>query len=480
MIRQLLTESLLLCAIAGIAGLGVVMALPRLWVAWIPGPPVNLSFTPNLIVLGYCTAVSLLAGIAFGLAPALQSTRLDVNSTLGAQSALLGRRIAGARLRHVLVVTQVAISFVLLIAAGLLVRGLQRALTADLGIERENVFVLSPDTKANRYDAARTRTYFSDLTERFGALPGVKSVALAAVVPFTGSRNEMAAPEQTDAASPPQRIVVNVNLVSPRYFETLGIAIRGRHFTDIDGQSHLPLAVVSEAMAERFWPGADPIGRRFSTGGPQPYEVIGIARNVSSLSRGRIDGPFYYRAAFPGGDTSLSLVVHTAPGRQDLAKTMREIATALDPSVALSIHSLEENIDRALRPAELAALLSGSLGLLAFGLVAVGLYGVMAYVVNQRTKEIGVRIALGAPPARVQRQFVGDGLRVVAIGVGIGWVLTIASSHVLTRVLFGLSPLDPLTFAAVGALLAAIAMIACWLPARRAAKVDPMEALRCE
>ena len=347
-------------------------------------------------------------------------------------------------------------------------------------LERENVFVLSPDTKANRYDAARTRTYFSDLTERFGALPGVKSVALAAVVPFTGSRNEMAAPEQTDAASPPQRIVVNVNLVSPRYFETLGIAIRGRHFTDIDGQSHLPLAVVSEAMAERFWPGADPIGRRFSTGGPQPYEVIGIARNVSSLSRGRIDGPFYYRAAFPGGDTSLSLVVHTAPGRQDLAKTMREIATALDPSVALSIHSLEENIDRALRPAELAALLSGSLGLLAFGLVAVGLYGVMAYAVNQRTKEIGVRIAIGAPPARVQRQFVGDGLRVVAIGVGIGWVLTIASSHVLTRVLFGLSPLDPLTFAAVGALLLAVALLACLLPARRAAKVDPIEALRYE
>ena len=161
LVRQLLTESFLLSALAGIAALGVVMALPRLWAAWIPGPPINLSFTPNAVVLGFCATVSLLAGIGFGLAPALQSTRLDLNSVLAAQSPLLGRRIAGARLRHVLVVTQVTISFVLLIAAGLLVRGLQRALTADLGLERENVFVVSPDTKASRYDAAHTSAYYS-------------------------------------------------------------------------------------------------------------------------------------------------------------------------------------------------------------------------------------------------------------------------------------------------------------------------------
>src|SRR5438093_1565693 len=200
LVRQLLTESFLLSALAGIASLGVVIALPRLWAAWIPGPPINLSFTPNAVVLGFCATVSLFAGIGFGLAPALQSTRLDLNSVLAAQSPLLGRRIAGARLRHVLVVTQVTISFVLLIAAGLLVRGLQRALTADLGLERDNVFVLSPDTKASLYDAARTSAYYSHLTERFSALPGVKAVALAAVVPFTGSRNEMAAPEPTTAA----------------------------------------------------------------------------------------------------------------------------------------------------------------------------------------------------------------------------------------------------------------------------------------
>jgi len=233
-------------------------------------------------------------------------------------------------------------------------------------------------------------------------------------------------------------------------------------------------------MADRFWPGADPIGRRFSNGDPQPYEVIGVARNVSSLSPGQMDGPFYYRAAIPSGEIALSLIVHAVPGRSDLTKTMRELATALDPNVAFSIRSFAENIELALRPAELAALLAGSLGLLVVGLVAVGLYGVMAYVVSQRTKEIGVRIALGAPPARVQRQFVAEGVRVVGIGVAIGLVLAIASSRVLVRVLFGLSPLDPLTFTGVVALLTTIAITACWLPARRAAKVDPMEALRYE
>jgi len=481
LVRQLLTESFLLSAVAGIAALGVVMALPRLWVAWIPGPPINLSFTPNAVVLGYCATVSLLAGIGFGLAPALQSTRLDLNSILAAQSSLLGRRIAGARLRHVLVVTQVTISFVLLIAAGLLVRGLQRALTADLGLERNNVFVLSPDTKASRYDAAHTSAYYSRLYERFNALPGVKAVALAAVVPFTGSRNEMVALEPTTAADASGRTLVNVNLVSPNYFTTLGIGlVRGRHFTEAEAQSHLPLAIVSQAMADRFWPGADPIGRRFSNGDPQPYEVIGVARNVSTLSPGQIDGPFFYRAAIPNGEIALSLVVHAVAGRTDLTKTMRELATALDPNVAFSIRSFAENIDLALRPAELAALLSGSLGLLAVGLVAVGLYGVMAYVVSQRTKEIGVRIALGAPPARVQRQFIAEGVRLVGIGVAIGLILAIASTHLLVRALFGLSPLDPPTFSGVAALLATIAIVACWLPARKASRVDPMEALRYE
>ncbi len=481
LVCQLLTESCLLSALAGLAALGVVMALPQLWVAWIPGPPINLSFTPNAMVLGYCAGVSLLAGLAFGLAPALQSTRLDLNSALAAQSPLLGRRIAGARLRQVLVVSQVAISFVLLIAAGLLVRGLQRALTADLGIERENVFVLSPDTRSSRYDAARSSAYYSQLSERFSALPGVKSVAMAAVVPFRGSRNEMAAPEPTTAADSPGRMLVNVNIVSPNFFETLGIAlVRGRHFTKAEAQSRLPLAVISQAMADRFWPGADPIGRRFSNGDPQPYEVIGVARNVSSLSPGQIDGPFCYRAAIPSGEVALALIVHAAPGRPDLTKAMRDAATALDPNVAFAIRSFAENIELAMRPAELAALLSGTLGLLAVGLVAMGLYGVMAYVVSQRTKEIGVRIALGAPPARVERQIVAEGLRVAGIGVAIGLVLAIASSHVLVRALFGLSPLDPLAFAGVVTLLATVAIAASWLPGRRAARVDPMEALRYE
>jgi predicted permease len=481
LVWQLLTESLLLAVMAGFAALAVVMSLPRLWIAWIPGPPINLSFTPNPAIFGYCATVSILAGIAFGLAPALQSTRLDVTSMLATQAPLLGRRIAGARLRHVLLVTQVATSFVLLIAAGLLIRGLQRALDVDLGLQRTNILALAPDTKASRYSAVQTSAYYSQLAERFGQLPGVKSVALAAVLPFSGSRMELVAPRLSTEADPTPRITVNVNFVSPNYFETLGIALlRGRRFTETEAQQHLPLAVINQSMADRLWPGDDPIGRRFSNGGPQPYEVIGVVRNVSSISLGQMDGPFYYRAANPGGDDGLSLVLHSAPGKQNLQKPLHDLATALDPAVAFSIRSLEDNIEQAMRPAKLAALLTGGLGLVAIGLVAVGLYGVMAYVVSQRVREIGVRIALGAPPARVQREFVSEAAGVLSLGVGIGLMLAIASSHVLVRVLFGLSPMDPTTFTGVAALLVTIALTACWLPARRASRVDPMVALRTE
>ena len=481
LVWQLLTESLLLAVMAGIAALCVVMSLPRLWIAWIPGPPINLNFTPNLAILGYCATVSILAGVAFGLAPALQSTRLDVTSMLANQAPLLGRRIAGARLRHVLMVTQVATSFVLLIAAGLLVRGLQRALDLDLGLDRKNILALSPDTKASRYSAVQASAYYSQLADRLGELPGVKSVALAAVLPFSGSRMEMVAPQPASQSDPAARILVNVNFVSPNYFETLGIALlRGRRFTETEAQQHLPLAVISQSMADRLWPGADPIGRHFSNGDQQPYEVIGIARNVSSVVPGQIDGPFCYRAADPAGAVGLSLVLHSAPGKQSLQKPIHDFATALDPAVAFSIRSLEDNIEQAVRPAKLAAFLTGGLGLVALGLVAVGLYGVMAYVVSQRVREIGVRIALGAPPARVQQQFVSEAVRMLSLGVLIGLMLALAGSHVLVRALFGLSPLDPTTFTGVAGLLVTITLTACWLPARRASRVDPMVALRME
>lgn len=489
LVRQLLTESFLLAGIAGAVGLALAFALPRVVIASLPAQVASLpgealpglNLAPNLPILGYCTLVSLVAAIGMGLVPALQATRLDLSSMLAAQNALVGRRIGGARLRSVLVITQVAVSLLLLISAGLLVRGLRRALSTDLGFDRKNVFVLSIDLEASGYDTAQAHAYNASLIERLGGVAGVKAVARAHLAPLRGSWSTTIRLERDGATGTTRNFVANLNCVSPAYFETLGIAmVRGRHFTEADVQSGAQPAVISQAMASRFWPGEDPIGRRFFVGNAESYEIVGIARDVSSLVPGVTDGPYFYRPALSAGAGGLELIVRTEADGAISAKRLRELAAALDPGVTISIHTLDENVDRMLRPAQLASILAAGLGLLALGLVAIGVYGVVAYVVSQRTREIGVRIALGAESGQIQRQVIGEGLRVVAVGIAVGLLLAAAGSRVLQRVIFGLSALDPVTFVGVGALLATIATFACWFPARRAAQVDPMVALRCE
>ncbi|MBI3886642.1 MAG: ABC transporter permease [Opitutae bacterium] len=478
LIRQLLTESLLLAGGAGLAGLALTALCARLLPAIIPGPALNLDLTPDWAVAAYCAAVSVAAGFILGLLPALQATRVDLLSVLSASGARLGDRVGGTRLRHLLVIVQVAVSCVLLIAAGLLVRGLQRAMTSDLGFARKNVLVLSADPAAGGYAAARASAYYVQLADRLAALPGVKAVGLAAQVPLLGARGDLVRPD-TDADGKP--VEANCNLVSPGYFAALDISlVRGRGFVAADQRGVARVAVVSQTMANRFWAGLDPVGRRFSDHAGHAHEIIGVARDTNSLLPGRADGPFYYLPTTPQGETALAVVIRTEVDWRSLARTVGETATTFDPRVAVSLRPMEEIIGQTLGPAQLAAALMGALGLLTTLLVAVGLYGVIAYVVNQRTQEIGVRMALGAGPGRVQRQIVADGVRVVAVGLGAGGLLAAAGSRVLQGAIFGLSPLDPVTFAGVGGLLLAIAAFACWLPARRAAKVDPMIALRAE
>ena len=481
LIRQLLTESLVLAGIAGAIGLVLAYWMPQLLFLALPaeGMPV-LELTPNLTILAYCMGVSLVAALCVGLVPALHATRLDLTSLLSAQGALLGQRIGGARLRSVLVITQVAVSLVLLVSAGLLVRGLRRAMSTDLGFDRKNLFIVSIDPEASGYDANRVHAFYADLQERLRGVAGVKSTGLVDLAPFDGTSSTSIELDR-GASAGTQNLMANLNTVSPGYFETLGIGlVQGRHFTAADASSGTRITVISQAMASRFWPGESAVGKHFFSGGPDALEVIGVARDVSTLTPGVMDGPFFYQAVFTAKDGGHELLVRADAAHPISAQALRDLAQSMDHGATVAVKTMDDNVAKRVLPARLASAVAGALGLLALGLVAIGIYGVMAYVVSQRTREIGVRIALGAESWMIQRQMIGEGTRTVAIGIALGLLLAALASRVLQGAIFGLGPLDPVTFLGVPLLLLSISTLACWLPSRHAARVNPTEALRHE
>ncbi len=480
LIGQLLTESFLLAGIAGGLGLTVGFFAPRLMLNLLPPDALPvLDFTPNLAILGYCAAVSFFAAACVGLAPALHATRLELTSLLSAQAAPLGKRIAGVRLRNVMVVTQVAVSVLLLVCAGLLVRGLHRALSTDLGYDRKNLFVLSVDFEASGFNAAQAHQFCANLTERLAGFAGVKATSLANLAPFMGNSTTTVRLEQASSSASGQ--LANFNTVSPGYFETLGVGLlEGRNFSRADEQSNAHFAIVNEAMARHFWPGANPVGHHFFARSTEPYEVVGVVRDFSTIVPGAMDGPFFYLPASTQNDTANTLLVRTDAARAVTGNALQDLVKTVDDHASVRIRTIDENIDLRTTPMRLASILSSILGLLALGLVAIGVYGVLAFVVSQRTREIGVRIALGAESRMIQRQMVGEGLRVIGVGVAIGILLAALGSQVLRNAIFGLGTLDPITFFGVTLLLLAVSAFACWLPARRAARTDPMEVLRNE
>ena len=474
LIRLLLTESLLLAVLGGLAGLLLAALLPPILLSLIPEAGLDVDFKPNTTVFAYMFLISLITGVTVGLAPAIQSTKTNLTDAL--KSTRSSPRLARPHLRNLLVIGQVAVSLVLLIGAGLFVRGLQLSRSTDLGFDQKNLVVMSMDLATQGYDEPRATTFYAQLSERLKALPEIKSVSVAQVAPFSGVRDTT-----IDVEGGGSSLSVGANEVSAEYFQTLGIPVRrGRTFTEEDANSGASPAVISQAMANRFWPGVDPVGKHFRDNVGPSHEIIGVVNNISSRQIGKLDGPLFYTPASPSKLTGLTFVMRTNENLPAAVTAVREVTRSLDKDAFVSVEPLEENVRRMLEPARMGAWFSGTVSLLALLIAATGIYGMLSYLVIERTSEIGIRMALGAQRRNVLLLIVTDGMKLAAIGTVIGVAGAVALTKVLETLVFGVAGMDVFTFAAVSIGALAVALLACYIPARRATKVDPLIALRNE
>ncbi len=480
LIRQMVTESTLLFLLGGAGGIAIAyVATAALSAIQLPIPvPVIFDFTPDRRVLAFSLAIALLTGLGFGVTPALHATgkRLASRINRGRGVGAGGR----TRLRETFVVVQVAGSVLLLVGAGLFVRALGRAGSIDLGFDPQNVHLVGLDVGVQQYPEARGQAFFERLVEQTQALPGVESVGLVRMPPLAFG-NATTVVEVSDAPGErgDGRYQTDLNQVTPGYFSALRIPlVSGSLF--VEGERNV--ALINETLARRIWGDRDPIGRTFVPGldaNEAEVRVVGVVgdgkyRSLSDGPRAMIYLPFsdFYSA-------SMSLVARTSGEQPLIAGAMRDVVRAADDELPLMTNApLEEVIGLSFLPNRIAAITAGTFGALGLLLAAIGLYGVLAYTASRRTREVGIRLALGAPRGSVRRLIVGGGIRLTAIGLAIGFVLAAVLARFLGSLLHGISPTDPPTFAAIALLLTATTLLACVGPARRATRTDPMQALR--
>ncbi len=490
LIRQLLTETMLLFVLGGTAGLLLAQGMTSVLVSRLPTLPfpVALSLTLDRRVVAFTVGLSLMAALLSGLAPALDASKVDVLSGLKEDAPLVGRR----RLRHGFVIAQVALSIVLLIGAGLFIRALHRSASIDPGFDSHGVELMSLDLAQARYTNTTGPVFVRELLERVRQLPGVDMATIASVPPggFEVRREALTVPGSA-TASAPAFVTVDWNVVEPGYFATLRTPIvAGRDFTAADRNGTQPVAIVSEAAVRQFWPGQEAVGQYLlqPTWGPQgpthPMRtllVVGVARDIESTSL--IDGlagawvyvPFQQQYV-----ANITIAARTTHG-QRIADQLRPMLAAMNPNLAVvTAQTLDDSVALGLAPQRVAASVAGSLGIVALILTGIGIYGVTAYAVTRRTREIGIRIALGARTADVIRMVLRDGAAVTVIGSAIGVVVAAALSRMLAGFLFGIPVVDSVTFAGITVLTSAIGLAACYVPVRRATRIDPTQALRYE
>jgi putative ABC transport system permease protein len=482
-VRQLLTESLLLALIAGALGIGIALGATRALANWGASQiPQGFAVGIDVRVLLFTLAISLAAGIVFGIFPALQLARMDLNAALRDESrgASMGR--SRAQLKSLLVVSQIALSLVLLIAAGLLLRSFSRLLHIDPGFDAENLLTMNVSLSTTKYAKPDQQiAFFDDLLERISHQPGIHSVAISAALPLTSKRITPVLAEGQAEVPLAQRPFVDIEAISPQWFQTMRVPFRsGRTFTAGDNATAPQVVVANQAFARQFWPGQQAVGKKIMIGRKtEPALVIGVSADVRNTGLEK-DPQAQLYLPFPQLPWSdMNLLVRTDLPPQDAIESIRAQVAAIDPSQPLSdVQTAAELIDTSRAQPRFMMFLLGGFSATALVLAVVGIYGVLSYTVAQRRQEFGIRVALGADPGDILRMVMRQGLLLAVAGIAAGLFTALMLSKLLESVLYRTSSHDFATFFLAPILFLVIAIVASYLPARRAMKVDPVETLR--
>jgi predicted permease len=485
LIGQMLTECMVLSLLGGMAGLAIAYAGRT--VLWSFRPPFieqnDLDLSLDSHVLIFTLGISLLTGLLFGLAPAFKASVPDLAETLkmGGRGGSIGW--GRNKLRSLLVVSEIALSLAALVGAGLFIRSMRHAQRMDLGFESKNLFMLAFDLGALHYDEGHGQQFLRVAIERINATPGVQATAVASNFPLGGGLARTVFPQGEDESTGYRGTLTQLDDISPGYFDALGIPLlRGRTFTDADRKDTVNIAIINEAMANKFWPNENALGKKFHFfGDPTLREVVGITRNSVVNAIGEVPPPLVYLPVTQAYAPAATLQVRTAGKPEAVISGVRAQIQSIEPNLAITnVQTIGQIVDQGLWAPEMGAALLTVFGGLALVLAAVGVYGVLAYSVTQQTREIGIRMAMGAERSHVLGLVIGQGLRLTGAGLALGILLALAFTRQLSSLLFDVNAFDPLTYGSVTVILLFVAILACYIPAQRATRVDPLVALREE
>jgi predicted permease len=482
-VRQMLTESVLLSLAGGVVGLAIAYAGRS--ILWSLRPPfieqsgIDLSLDSRVLLFTF--GVAIFTGFIFGLVPAIKASRPDLMEILkaGGRGGTMGWR--RDPLRSLLVVGEMALALITLVGAGLFLHSMQNAQKTDLGFESKNLLAMNFDLAALHYEEGRGQQFYRAAVEKVKSSPGVASASIASNFPLGGGFLRTVFPEGQDETSGYRGTLTLVDDITPNYFDTLRIPVtRGRIFTDGDRMETAPVAIISEAMAKQHWPNEDAVGKRFHfIGDTTLREIVGVVANSVVNEVGEDPQPIVFLPMTQDYVPAATLHVRTTGNPEAVVATTRAALQSLDPNLAITnVFTIEQIMSQALWAPRMGGFLLALFGALALVLSAVGVYGVLSYSVNQQTREIGLRMALGAQRGDVMRLILGQGLRLTVLGLGLGVLVALGLMRVLVSLLFDVRAYDPTTYTAVTLLLTAVALLACYIPARRAMRVDPMVALR--